>query len=71
MDRGAWQSPVNGIAKVGHSLAANPPPPGVNFALPNTGYVTQARNTESLGPQSHPLYNGSDGSSRVMASLCK
>ena len=51
MDR-AWQPPVNGVTRVGHNLANNPPPPSVNFALPNTGYVTQAKNTESLGPQS-------------------
>ena len=71
MDRGAWWAVVSGVARVGHDLVIKPPPPSVNFALPNTGCVTQARNTESPGPQSHPLYNGSDGSTRVMALLCK
>ena len=27
MDRGAWQATVHGVAKVGHDLATNPPPP--------------------------------------------
>ena len=27
MDRGAWQATVPGVARVGHDLAAKPPPP--------------------------------------------
>ena len=26
MDRGAWQAPVHGVARVGHNLATKPPP---------------------------------------------
>ena len=27
MDRGAWQTMVHGVARVGHDLATKPPPP--------------------------------------------
>ena len=27
MDKGAWRATVNGVARVGHNLAAKPPPP--------------------------------------------
>ena len=27
MDRGAWQATVRGVARVGHRLATQPPPP--------------------------------------------
>ena len=27
MDRGAWQTTVHGVARVGHDLATKPPPP--------------------------------------------
>ena len=27
MDRGAWQSTAHGVARVGHALATEPPPP--------------------------------------------
>ena len=49
MDRGAWWAVVSGVARVGHDLVIKPPPPSVNFGLPNTGCVTQARNTEPRG----------------------
>ena len=28
MDRGAWQTTVHGVARVGHDLRTKPPPPG-------------------------------------------
>ena len=30
MDRGAWQATVHGVARVGHDLAAKPPPQPIN-----------------------------------------
>jgi len=27
LDRGAWQSPIHGVAKIRHDLATKPPPP--------------------------------------------
>ena len=27
MDRGAWQPPIHGVAKIRHDLATKPPPP--------------------------------------------
>ena len=27
MDRGAWQTTVHGVARVGHDLVTKPPPP--------------------------------------------
>ena len=32
MDRGAWQATVQGVARVRHDLATNPPPQG-NYYL--------------------------------------
>ena len=30
MDRGAWQTTVHGVIRVGHNLAIKPPPPEQN-----------------------------------------
>ena len=30
MDRGAWQATVHGVARVGHDLVTNPPPPSMS-----------------------------------------
>ena len=31
MDRGAWQAAVDGVARVGHDLATEPPPPPCSY----------------------------------------
>ena len=31
MDRGAWQTTVHGVARVGHDLVTKPPPPLLSY----------------------------------------
>ena len=37
MDRGAWRATVHGVLSIGHDLATEPPPPGVDQQV--TGYT--------------------------------
>ena len=38
MDRGAWWATVHGVARVGHDLATQPPPPHNQIILKEKAY---------------------------------
>ena len=51
MDRGAWQSTVHGVARVGHDLATKPPPPNILHSRLEKGSYKLAPGSGSHEPR--------------------
>ena len=50
MDRGAWEAPVHGVARVGHDLATKSPH-SVYMLIPNSQFVPKSlKNFDSFFP---------------------